>query len=107
MAGTSMCPAMMFRNPVESGQPGRIQTALNDHEIALTAVVDSVQSSVLLRSYSVQDNSWSTCAPGPARHLAGCPGTERSLTNRSGRYMSHPMAMTQARCHLPAQTLMA
>ena len=69
-------------------------------------MVDSVQSSVLLRSYSVQDNSWPTCAwtsPAPA----GCPGSERSLTNRSGRYMSHIMAMTQARCHLPAQTLMA
>jgi hypothetical protein len=79
----------------------------NDHEIALTAVVDSVQSSVLLRSYSVQDNSWPTRAPGPARHPAGCPGAERSLSNHSGRYMSNTMAMTQARCHPPAQTLTA
>ena len=59
--GTWMCPAMTF------------PATRNDHEIALTAVVDSVQSSVLLRSYSVQDNSWPTRAPGPAGTLPDAP----------------------------------
>jgi hypothetical protein len=90
-----MCPAMTF------------PATRNDHEIALTAVLDSVQSSMLLRSYSVQDNSWPTRAwtsSAPCR-MPRC-GT---VVDESPRpvHVSHTMAMTQARCHLPAETLTA
>jgi hypothetical protein len=39
---------------------------LNDQEIALSAMVDAAQSSVPLRSYSVEDNSRPNCRPGAA-----------------------------------------
>jgi len=102
-----MCPAMMFpatrSNPVDRVAFNGLERPRDraDSRGRQRAIERAAAQLLGPGQFLAHLRAWTSPAP------AGCPGAKRSLTNRSGRYMSHTMAMTQARCHLPAQTLMA